>query len=296
MGSRGLCLLAAVGVLGACIGSFLNAVIYRLPRECLSIVRPRSLCPRCGGQIAWYDNLPVISWLLLRGACRRCRARIPVRYPLIEIGTSVAFVALALHVVGAGGLEDPAHAVRGWLYFFIHASILSTLIALTFIDIDHRILPDELTKGGLVVGLAFATFVPEIMPPHVLTRIEVAGKPIAAHVGQNIAGLLEGIAGAALGGGALWAIGRIGSRVTRKEAMGLGDVKLLAAIGAVTGIWCFLALMLASVLGAVIGLALRVLRGDRYVPFGPYLAAGALLTLHAGPAILEGWMGLFAHR
>ncbi len=295
MGSRGLCLLAAVGVLGACIGSFLNAVIYRLPRECLSIVRPRSLCPRCGGRIAWYDNLPVISWLLLRGACRRCRARIPVRYPLIEIGTSVAFVALALHVVGTDGLEDPAPAVRRWLYFFIHASILSTLIALTFIDIDHRILPDELTKGGLVVGLAFATFVPEILPPPVLTRIEILGKPIAAHVGQSIAGLLEGTAGAVLGGGALWAIGWIGSRVARKPAMGFGDVKLLAAIGAVTGIWCFLALMLASVLGAVIGLALRVAGGDRYVPFGPFLAAGALLTLHAGPAILEGWMGLFGH-
>jgi len=225
----------------------------------LSIVRPASRCPACGHRIRWFENIPIVSWLLLRARCSACKTPIPMRYPAVEAGTAVLFVA-----IGARFGAEPATAL--WCAF------VAVLLAAALIDWDTTVLPDALTLPLLWAGLLLAA---HGMLPHL---------PV-----------LHSIAGAALGYLSLWAVFWLFKLTTGKEGMGYGDFKLLAALGAWLGWQAILPIVLfASVLGAVIGLVMKAtgaLREGRFVPFGPFLAGGGIGVLLVGlPTVLE-WMG-----
>ncbi len=249
-------LIAVAAAYGLVLGSFLNVVVHRVPRR-MSILRPRSHCPACGSLIRWFDNLPVLSWLLLRGRCRRCGARISVRYPLVELATGLLLAAVAdrfgVSVQGAAAL------VFGAL-----------LLALALIDLEHFLLPDVLTLPGIAAGLLFS----------------LAGGLVRP---------LDALAGAALGAMLPYAVIVLYRLVRGVEGMGLGDVKLLAMIGAFLG-WqgALLTLCVGACAGAVVGIGL-VLAGrgkaDTELPFGTFLSAAALLVLFARAPLLAllGW-------
>ncbi|MCX5731100.1 MAG: prepilin peptidase [Deltaproteobacteria bacterium] len=271
-------LMAWAFAVGAAVGSFLNVVIARLPAG-ESVVRPRSRCPGCRTPIAWYDNLPVLSWILLRGRCRKCRIRISFRYPLVEIlGGAAALVAVSRHGLSLAALAEFAFA--------------ATLLALSFIDLDTWLLPHVITVPLLAAGLA-------------LSALHLTAAP----------SLLWSAGGAAAGWLSFAAVSVIGEKVMKKEALGFGDVWLLGGLGAWLGLGGLLpVVLLASIQGTVVGLALIVVgRGQpgpaepapapeganapaldpdadwvpprNAVPFGPFLAAGALEWLW-----LQGWL------
>lgn len=252
-------LLAAYALfVGLAVGSFLNVVIHRLPRG-ESVVRPRSRCPGCGKAIAWYDNIPVLSYLLLRGRCRGCKARISLRYPLLEALTGALF--LACYLRWGASISTLAAAV-----------LCAGMVALAAIDIEHYILPDRITLPGIVIGLAFSPFV-------VWTTLR------------------SSLIGAALGAGVLLALWYGWLLLRKEEGMGLGDVKMIALIGAFLG-WqgMLLCLFLSSLLGAVVGLGLMAIQGrdlKTKLPFGAFLAAGTLVTLFFGPVLLARYLALF---
>lgn len=249
--------LAIVGVFGLMIGSFLNVCIARLPAGG-SLVSPASTCPSCGRLIAWRDNIPVVSYLLLRGRCRQCATPISVRYPLVEAATAVLFVVQALVEPTVG----PALAAR--LVF------TALLVALAVTDLETFRLPNALTLGGLAVGLGFSL----IVPP----------------------GWFDALLGAALGAGVLLAIRWTWWRATGTDAMGLGDVKMLAMIGAFLG-WApiFLVLLLSTFAGALIGILVTLTgRGSMRtkLPFGVFLAIAALVASLVGEPLLDWYLGL----
>jgi len=226
--------LVMAALFGLAIGSFLNVVIWRLPRG-ESLMRPPSHCPGCDQPIRWYDNVPVLSWLLLKGRCRRCGTRIALRYPLVEAATATLFVLAAWRY--AGHLPTIA----------LVAVALAALLAISVIDWDHKIIPDRITKPGIAIAIALAPAT-VLHPP---AWIEGASPAVGAW--------LHALAGAAAGAGVILLIRFMGELVFRKEAMGLGDVKLLALIGALVGpVAVLYALILACVGGAVIGI-LRLL-------------------------------------
>lgn len=244
------------GIFGAMVGSFLNVVIHRVPRG-ESVVHPRSRCPRCASQIAWYDNLPILSWLLLRGRCRGCGESISARYPLVELVSALLAAALAVRL-------GPGVAALAAFYF------AASLLALTYIDLDVQLLPDRITLPGIVIGLAVAF----LAPP-----------------GDRLVEPQAALAGALLGGGILWLVAWAYHAVSGREGMGGGDVKLLAMIGAFLG-WqgVLLTLLLASFIGSAIGIGLMIRqRADSKlaIPFGPFLALGALVALFWGPQIVR---------
>lgn len=267
---------AGAAVFGACIGSFLNVLIWRLPQEDASkrSVMGRSYCPRCGRQIRWFDNVPVFGWLALRGTARCCGAKISFRYPFVELLTAGAFWSLAFWPPSgpvcdaAGTLLAPAAAAFAWQCVFV-----SMLIALTFIDFDTQLLPDALTKPGMAVGVVAGLY------PGLAGSISDD-----AAVSPALRSLLASLCGLAVGGGVTWGVRALGSAVFRKEAMGFGDVKLMAMVGAFLG-WqsALLTLFLGCLFGAVVGVALS-LRGGLLarIPFGPYLAMGAVVSLFCG--------------
>jgi leader peptidase (prepilin peptidase)/N-methyltransferase len=253
---------------GACIGSFLNVCIHRIPAE-ESIAWPGSRCPGCATPIAWYDNVPLLSWAWLRARCRACGAGIPVRYPLVEATTGgLAVLALAHFGVGAFGV--------------VAFAFTAALLLITFIDLDHRFIPDEVSLPGIVIGLGVA-FLPGGVDP------------------------FDALIGVLLGGGLLWGIAWGYERITGVEGMGLGDVKLLAMIGAFLG-WQAIptVLIVSSVTGSLAGIGVMAAsgasgKGRRVVqrlglralfpyaqraarrteiPFGPFLALGAVLALY----------------
>lgn len=249
------------GLVGLVVGSFLNVVVHRLPRG-QSLVRPRSRCPWCGVPIAARDNLPLLSFLLLRGRCRHCSGPIAWRYPVMEAVTSVLFVA-CLERFGLGW-EAAGAAVFSAL-----------LLALAAIDLEHYLLPDALTLPGIAVGWTFRALV---------------GRP------DWFDGLLTGFAGALLGGGLLFLVAETWLWLRGEEGMGLGDAKLLAMVGAFLG-WPGVAVtfVVGCLLGAGAGMALVLMRraGRRTrLPFGLFLAAGALVALFAGPVIVERYLAL----
>lgn len=253
---------------GACVGSFLNVVVYRLPQEdpAKRSLGGRSHCPCCGKQIRWSDNIPVFGWMLLAGKARCCKQPIAIRYPAVELLTAVLFWALAAYPpVQSGG--DLAREIGAFGFL---ATFTSLLVACTFIDLDHYILPDRLTKPGMVIGVVAGGW------PGVAGAFSDD-----ASVPPALRSLLASVIGLVVGAGVIWLVRAIGSWAFRREAMGLGDVKFLGMIGAFVGYeGALLTLLLACVAGAAIGGVALARRGvAARIPFGPYLALGAALAL-----------------
>jgi len=249
--------IAIVSAFGAIVGSFLNVVIYRVPLG-KSIVWPASACTKCGRELLWYENVPVASWLVLRGRCRTCATPISFQYPLIEAITAAMF-GLAWWYYGPGVL------LASRLLFGC------ALIVLFAIDLEYHLLPNVITLPGIVVGFALSFFT----------------EP----------GWIASLIGLLVGGGVLYAIAEGYYRIRHEEGLGMGDVKMLSMIGAFLG-WrlTLLTLMLASVSGTIIGVLLIVTRrgGMKYaLPFGTFLALGAAAAASVGPALLEWYLGLF---
>ena len=242
---------------GLLIGSFLNVVVARLPHD-ISVVRPRSKCPGCQAPIAWYDNVPVLSYLVLRGRCRSCRSGISIRYPTIELLTALLFLAVT------------ARFGIGWLIPLRDLPFVAALVAITFIDLEHRIIPDELSLGGLVLGLLTAYWVP---------GLGIYWSVLGAALGYASFGLLSW--------GYLKAKGRMG--------LGGGDVKLLAMMGAFLGpMAVFHVILISSLLGSVVGLgyaAYLKTRGEAdslmgvALPFGPFMVVAALYVYLLGDVL-----------
>ncbi len=249
-------LIAVAFALGAVVGSFLNVLIHRVPRR-ESIVKPGSRCPRCGTPIRWYDNVPILSWILLRARCRDCGEPIPVRYPLVELAGGLVGVLTVLRWgVGVAGLEA---ALFGWI-----------TVALALIDLEHQLLPDVMTLPSLAAGLAFS----------------FAG---------GLATPVESILGAVVGAAIPALIIVVYKKLRGIEGMGWGDVKYLGAIGAVVGVQGMLmVLILGAVAGALVGLGLVAAgRGNARtaLPFGTFLGMGVLVWLYA-PSWLWSWFML----
>lgn len=295
----------ALALLGLAVGSFLNVVVHRLPlmlerqwwgdvaaqladsasfkrvfgaeaperlvlasgsleksladAPALGLARPASRCPACGHRIRWWENIPVLSWIVLRGKCSACGTRIGLRYPLVELATAALFAALAW-------VTGPQPLVLLW------CAMAAVLLALSLIDWDTTVLPDSLTLPLLWGGIVAAAlgWLPQLT-------------------------LLQSVTGAAVGYLSLWAVYWLFKLTTGKEGMGYGDFKLLAALGAWLGATAILPIVLmASVLGAIVGIGMKLtgsLREGRFVPFGPFLAGGGLVVMLLGLPTVLGWIG-----
>lgn len=249
-------------LMGACVGSFINVIVYRLPLG-RSIVTPGSRCAACGKPLKWFHNIPIVSWVVLKGRAACCETRIDVRYPVVEFITGLFTVIL-------------------WNLFPVDIALVYlvftyALIVGTFIDLDHFIIPDSVSLGGCVFGLVASALVPELHDT--VSHIEA---------------LKLSFIGLGVGGGGLWLISFLGKLVLRKDAMGLGDVKLIAAIGAVCG-WqgVLFTIGAASVLGSVIGLIIIMGRNRKSgvpIPFGPFLAGGCYLYITKGHVWFERYL------
>lgn len=245
------------GAFGLVIGSFLNVCIYRVPRD-LSIVRPRSFCPECGKPVAWYDNIPVLSYVLLGGRCRECKSAIGARYPIVELSTALLFAGVAARY-GA------SLSALKWMIFE------ALLVVLFWTDLEEQLLPDEFTLGGTLAGVILALFVkvPGIFPDLVFPAWKVVWRSLFS------AGL-----GAVCLAGPIWLLGWAYERVRKREGLGFGDVKLLALLGVFLGLENGLfALLVGAVAGTLIGLAYVLLArkklSEAELPFGSFLCAGA---------------------
>ncbi len=240
--------LVYAAFLGASVGSFMNVCIGRLP-EGQSLVRPRSHCPRCGGRIAWYDNIPLLSWLLLRGKCRQCRQPISIRYPAVELLVALLWLGMAL------AFGPTWRALQGSILF-------SLLLTISVIDARHYLIPDALSLGGLGAGLALA-LLPG--PPSILTSLM----------------------GAALGFGVLLAVGVAGEWVFKKPAMGGGDIKMMAMVGAFLGpAGAMLTIFLGALAGTIVFAPIS-LKTKKEVPFGVFLSLGAAIAFLFGEMLVD---------
>jgi leader peptidase (prepilin peptidase)/N-methyltransferase len=245
---EGLVTIAA-GLVGAVLGSFLNVCILRWPAE-QSVVSPRSRCNGCGQLIAWYDNIPIFSWaVLLRGRCRHCETPISIQYPLIELATALIWAGMAWR------FGPTIAALAGAVFFTI-------LLGITMTDAREYIIPDEFNFGGLALGILFS------LP---------GGFPAISHA----------LIGAAAGFGLLWAVGMLGTRIFKEEAMGGGDIKMMAMVGAFVG-WqgVLLTIFLGALIGTLVFVPLSLFGRKRLVPFGVFLSMGAAATWLAGPAVI----------
>ena len=266
--------VAAMTLYGLLFGSFANVVIWRVPRG-ESIVRPGSHCPACEAPIAWFDNIPVVSWLVLRGRCRSCASRISPRYPLVEAASGALFLAAALRF--GVSWRAVVTAIVFWL-----------LLVLSAIDLDVLRLPNPLVLALASVG-GIATLVSE------LTGVQIV--PLPAEQGSAILGrpLLSALVGVALGVGLTATIAIVYRTVRHRRGLGMGDVKLLGALGLLLGPYVVMAMFFGSLFGMAAGLTSghAVRASERPMPFGPWLAAGAVVTILAGSYIWE-WYGRVA--
>jgi len=242
-------------ILGALIGSFLNVCICRLPRE-ESIVTPGSHCPQCKNPIRFYDNIPLVSYVLLRGKCRYCGKPISIQYPMVE-GITALFSWVLFATYGPS---------LSYLFFF---AFVAALIVMTVIDLQHQIIPDVISLPGMGVGLLGSLILPHLS-------------------------FLNSLGGLLLGGGSLFLVGTIYQWLFKREGMGGGDVKLLGMIGAFLG-WkaVILTILLSSLIGSLIGILVMVLKGKDFkyaIPFGPFLSLGAALTLFYGESMIRWYL------
>jgi leader peptidase (prepilin peptidase)/N-methyltransferase len=259
VGGEALALIGA-GAVGLCLGSFLNVCIIRLPHDdpkARSLLQPPSTCPKCGKRIAWYDNVPVLSWLVLKGKCRDCRNPISIQYPIIEAVVGVLWVAAVLWY--GPTLDAVTAALFGTL-----------LLGIAIIDARHQIIPDELSYGGLVLGLALS-------------------------LGGGASGLVYAVLGAVVGWGLLWIVRLVGGGLLKQEAMGWGDIKVMAVVGAFAG---WKSVLLTVFLGALIGslfylpsLLADLRRMRRHeLPFGVFLAIGAAVAFVFGESLISWYL------
>jgi leader peptidase (prepilin peptidase)/N-methyltransferase len=265
------------GLFGLLIGSFLNVCIFRLPRD-LSVVAPRSFCPECEAPIAWFDNVPLLSYLVLRARCRKCGKRIPLRYPLVELLTGAAFFCAVWKL----GLS------AGAFKFSVFGAIV---IALVFSDLEERILPDEFTLGGTAIGILFAAWVPQ--------RDGLMHLLLFSLRNQRVLSVAEAAFSAGFFAGTLWFVGVLFKMVRHREGLGLGDVKMVAMIGAFLGLQgTLLTIIAASLLGGIVGLCYIWFTGkdaSTYeLPFGTFLGAAALGVGFFGELFLNWYNGLGA--
>ena len=300
----------AIFLFGLAFGSFLNVVIYRVPRQ-KSVVLPHSACPSCGTAIAPYDNIPVFSWLWLRGRCRKCKTRISARYLLVELLTGVLFLAIFLEF-------GPTLATLKYCIFVF------LLLGLIFIDAEHKLLPDRLTLPGLAMGIFFSLFAP-VQPLLTLLLPGQWFNGLSLEMTERFLSVIESLVGAAICALLLFAIGEIYFRLRRVEGMGFGDVKLMAMVGAFLGTKLGLFVIFAgSLLGSVFGVAViffiwrkraqrwRELRkvpprearrrawrsaGAAYqrfqIPFGVFLGSMAITSVFIGEPVMQWYWGFF---
>ncbi len=271
-------LLLFVTAVGAVIGSFLNVVIHRVPLE-ESIVFPHSRCPQCGTAIRPYDNIPVVSWLVLRGRCRGCRAPISARYPAVEALTAILF-ALTFWLRSGLTLALPFDLL-----------FVAAIISLVFIDAEHMILPNAITYPGAALALVARLLIPNLYGVGFLCATIGCDKPW-------LASLINAVAGALFGGGFLWLTGWLWKRLRGVEAMGLGDVKMMFMVGAYLGLpLTALTIFIGVLSGSVAGVLLMARRGERdmqlLLPFGIFLGVGALVSLLFGTHLVEWYAGQF---
>jgi len=340
-----LVLAGAVFIFGAVIGSFLNVCIYRLPRHVgvwdalKSLSYPPSHCPKCQNPIAWYDNIPLFGWLLLKGRCRNCRLRIPIRYPGIELLTALLFVAVFLCEQPGGYpasscLDHPLGPVQfsalrshlllplsndtiTWTRFVFHLVLVVALIVATFIDFDLMIIPDSVTRPATIIGLlgnwilgtlyvvpvwyqnpqglTFAQLysmyeptgrAPAWIPTSVWQSLIAVGVPAWIPAHPHLHGLLVSVAGIVVGGLIVWLVRVVGFWALKREAMGDGDIYLLAMIGSFLG-WQATAIVffLAPMCALAVALVMLPFRRDREIPYGPYLSLATLVVMLGFPWI-----------
>lgn len=260
---------------GLLIGSFLNVCIYRLPRD-LSVVHPRSFCPSCESQISWYDNVPLLSFILLRAKCRKCGESIPWRYPLVELGTGLLFGWVVF------SMGPTPEAVKYCLF----SAIIVTLVAS---DIEERILPDEFTLGGALLGFALAWLVP--------MNATLAHLVAPGAENPRLLSLIEAALGALVSAGSILLVAKLYEVIRKREGMGLGDVKMVAMIGAFLGLQgSLLTLIIGSMVGGIGGLLFILLTGKNastyQLPFGAFLGAAAVAVAMFGEAFLHWYVRL----
>jgi len=252
-------------LVGSVIGSFLNVCIYRIPRN-ISIMLPSSRCPSCNTSIYFYDNIPIISYILLGGRCRYCKEKILLRYPFIE------FLNGALYISVLWRFGSPF----SW-FLLVYFAFLSSLIVITFIDLEYQIIPDGITIPGIILALIFGS----TTLPDPFNR-------------SDLLGFKASIIGALLGGGLYYVIAILGKAVFKKDVMGGGDIKLMVMVGGILG-WkgVLLTTFIGSLFGSLIGISLIVIKGKEWgikIPFGPYLSLGAFISLLLGEEILRWYL------
>jgi len=272
------------GVFGAIIGSFLNVVIHRVPLE-ESIVFPNSRCPACGAVIAFYDNIPVLSYAALRAKCRHCKEHISFRYPAVELLTAALFVGVAWH--------DGFSAALPFDLVFA-----SGLLALVFIDAEHMILPNVITYPGIVFALVARIAIPYLTGTLYFDDLPSLSQGTLADMPVGVVSLAGALIGALIGGGSLWLMGWTWEKLRGIEAMGLGDVKMMFMVGAYLG-WrlTILTIFVGVLTGSIIGIALMARQGQRnmqmLLPFGVFLGLGAIAALLFGAPLVEWYAGQF---
>lgn len=250
-------LYAVLFIFGSIVGSFLNVCIWRMPRN-ESIIKPASHCPNCKKPIRWRDNIPILSFIFLAGRCRHCGHKISLRYPLVELVTAALFVINFAYF----GVS---------VKFFIYTALECVLIIGTFTDLMHFIIPDEITIGGLMAGLALSFIFPQLH-----------------NTASHSRAFLLSLSGAVIGAASIYAIGVFGEFIFKKEAMGGGDVKLMAMIGSVLG-WklVLLVFFIAPFFGAFIGIYLKFVKKIDIIPYGPHLSLATFVVIMWGDKILK---------
>lgn len=246
-----------VFLIGSCLGSFFNVCIYRIPID-ESVISPGSHCPACKKPIAWYDNIPLLSYIFLIGKCRNCKARISAVYFTVELLSALMFLALFARF----GLHPE---------FFIYSVLVSGFIIATFIDFKYQIIPDRITLGGLAVGIIFSMIFP--------------GLHGVSNWGPS---LKESIVGMLVGGGSIYFIGVLGQLMFKKESMGGGDVKLMAMVGSFLG-WknALIAFFIAPVFGSIVGIIMKIKYKTDIIPYGPYLSLASIIAIFWGENIIR---------
>ena len=273
--------------MGACIASFLNVVIWRVPRG-ESIVNPPSHCPKCNSPIRWWQNLPILSWLSLRGKCANCKEPISPRYILIELLGGVLFLA-AFWKFGAFAVENfdrvsPYIFCISWFRTVVMWIWLALMIVGSMIDFDHKLLPDFVTVGGMALGVTFHA-------------IEWLSCLLCSEI-TSMNQILTSLSGLTFGFGLLWLVRFLGSKAFKREAMGLGDVFLMGAVGALFGpVAVLVTLILSSVFGSIVGLGMVALAKTRFgrfveIPYGPYICLGCLAWMFFGIELVNWYLKL----